>query len=325
MATAAAGPIVAAEAAGAGVVAALASSRVGQKQFMPTALLAQHMPAGLGAMCSVPRLGDMQAETEAARLEEYIMTIRRTARVFEVCDCKQATFVEHDKYMTWVDGWAYLSGFGKYVVVDHEVSCPRPCGCSQRARRDRMRGVRCRAYAVWPHGRARCRCACSAHGWPTSDRSLCDRRRTQKAPGIEGFITPVMVAGKPKVMVPEMIVGVLLEMVTGSPLTPKGGLTKLIRAHEEGTEAPERKGAFGNGCYNEEGWSVTAVRKRVTAVRKFYETHLDGDKKEVNPGWQPIVIGTMVSITLTLGEEAQHVRSRARTQVLLCARDRGRE
>ena len=74
-------------AAGAGVVAALASSRVGQKQFMPTALLAQHLPAGLGSMCNVPRLSDMVAETEAARLEEYIITIRRhgTATPAHVC------------------------------------------------------------------------------------------------------------------------------------------------------------------------------------------------------------------------------------------------
>ena len=69
------------------MVAALASSRVGQKQFMPTALLAQHLPAGLGSMCNVPRLSDMVAETEAARLEEYIITIRRhgTATPAHVC------------------------------------------------------------------------------------------------------------------------------------------------------------------------------------------------------------------------------------------------
>jgi hypothetical protein len=70
---------------------------------------------------------------------------------------------------------------------------------------------------------------------------------------------------------------------------------------------PERTGQFGEGCYKDEGWSVTAIRKRVTAVRKFYERHLEGNKMEVNPGWQPIVKGTMVSVALLVGEEAQHV------------------
>ena len=41
-------------AAGAGVVAALASSRVGQKQFMPTALLAQHLSAGRAGLDPCP-------------------------------------------------------------------------------------------------------------------------------------------------------------------------------------------------------------------------------------------------------------------------------
>jgi hypothetical protein len=43
---------------------------------------------------------------------------------------------------------------------------------------------------------------------------------------------PVMEDGKPKVFLPEMLVGVLLEMVSGSELTPKGGLGKLLKAHE---------------------------------------------------------------------------------------------
>ena len=145
-----------------------------------------------------------------------------------------------------------------------------------------------------------------------------------------------------KVMLPEMLVGLLLEMVTGSEFTPKGGLTKLLAAHEVGEPMPERSGKYGEGCYKDECWSITAIRKRVTAVRKFYELHLEGIKEVVNPGWHSIVKGTMVSIMLLLGEEAQHVRDEARTRdgvrahatvcgrahamarVVLCARACGR-
>ena len=56
--------------------------------------------------------------------------------------------------------------------------------------------------------------------------------RAQKQPGQLGFLMPVMEDGKPKVFLPEMLVGVLLEMVSGSELTPKGGLGKLLKAHE---------------------------------------------------------------------------------------------
>jgi hypothetical protein len=77
---------------------------------------------------------------------------------------------------------------------------------------------------------------------------------------------------------------------------------------------PERTGTFGEGVFKNEGWSQTALRKRVTALRKFYERHLDGNKMEVNPGWQPIVRGTMVSISLLVGEEAQHVRGQQMAQ-----------
>ena len=54
----------------------------------------------------------------------------------------------------------------------------------------------------------------------------------QKQPGELGFLMPVMEGGRPKVFLAEMLVGVLLEMVSGSELTPKGGLCKLLKAHE---------------------------------------------------------------------------------------------
>ena len=80
-------------------------------------------------------------------------------------------------------------------------------------------------------------------------------------------------------------------------------------------QMPERKGKFGNGAYCDEPWSMVAIRKRVTSFRKFYEYHLEGNKMEVNPGWQPIVKGTVSSIALLLGDGVHHVRSMS---MLLC-------
>ena len=56
-------------------VGALGGSRIGQKDFLPTALLKQHLPAGMGSMRSVPRLMDIEAENDVARLAEYVATI----------------------------------------------------------------------------------------------------------------------------------------------------------------------------------------------------------------------------------------------------------
>ena len=100
-----------------GEVAALAGARIGQKLYMPSALLANQLPAGLGSMTRVPRLMDLAAEDDAARLELYINTIRRTARVFEVGNCKTETAVEYDCYMGWINTWLCLSGFGSFVTV----------------------------------------------------------------------------------------------------------------------------------------------------------------------------------------------------------------
>ena len=83
-------------------------------------------------------------------------------------------------------------------------------------------------------------------------------------------------------MLPEMLVGCVLEMVTGSELTPKGGLKELLKAHENKTPAPEMTFKFGRGCYAKEPWSFIAVRKRVTAIRSFYDMFLKGDPYEVS-------------------------------------------
>ena len=134
------------------------------------------------------------------------------------------------------------------------------------------------------------------------------RGASQATPGEDGFIVPSKDAsGAPVTMLPEMVVGLLLEMVSGSELVPKGGLKELIAAHEEARPMPARRGEYGNGCYKDEPWGLTAIRKRLTSVRKFYERHLTGDKMVVNPGWHAMVKATMVSITLLIGDEPKHV------------------
>ena len=52
--------------------------------------------------------------------------------------------------------------------------------------------------------------------------------RRSDPPGERGFVLPRVVDGKMKVMLPEMVVGMLLEMVTGSETTPKGGLKDMV-------------------------------------------------------------------------------------------------
>ena len=101
----------------------------------------------------------------------------------------------------------------------------------------------------------------------------------QKKPGDDGFLRPAKKNGKLVIMMPEALVGVLLEMVSGSELTPKGGLEKMLTAHENNEERPKQSGQFGSGAYKDERWSLTALRKRVTSVRKFYDLHVEGDKK----------------------------------------------
>lgn len=53
--------------------------------------------------------------------------------------------------------------------------------------------------------------------------------------------------GKKLVVMAEMMVGMLLEMVTGSELTPKGGLKELLVAREAGLALPKPTGSNGNG------------------------------------------------------------------------------
>ena len=63
----------------------------------------------------------------------------------------------------------------------------------------------------------------------------CSRSRVgrKKKAGERGFLKPALDKdGKMKEMLPEMLVGIMLEMVTGAPTTPKGGLAELLAAYE---------------------------------------------------------------------------------------------
>lgn len=140
---------------------------------------------------------------------------------------------------------------------------------------------------------------------------------SQKRPGERGFLMPRLVDGKKMVMLPEMLVGLMLEMVSGSERTPKGGISELLAVHDaeergmgEVVDVKEKTGTYGRGAYADEPWSTVAIRKRLTTVRKFYASCLEGTKEDVNPGWQPIVKSTMISITLLLGTSPKHVRAR---------------
>ena len=82
--------------------------------------------------------------------------------------------------------------------------------------------------------------------------------------------------GEIKVLKPQMIIGYLLEMASGSKDTPKGGHAGdlLARAGQEAITAcgPRskmkfKKGAYGSGTCADEPWSLQAYQKRVYAVR----------------------------------------------------------
>ena len=115
--------------------------------------------------------------------------------------------------------------------------------------------------------------------------------------------------GTAKIMRPEALVGMLLAMGSGSKSTPKGGLTELLDAALRGDLQPEASGKFGEGAYKEEPWSIVAMRKRIYAIRSFYEFHLKGVQaiKELHPGWDMTVTGTLNSFALLLGTKPQHV------------------
>jgi len=82
-----------------------------------------------------------------------------------------------------------------------------------------------------------------------------------------------------KVMRPEALVGMLLAMGSGHKSTPKGGLDGLLEAALRGELREEPSGKkFGEGAYKNEPWSIVALRKRVYAIRAFYDFHLKDEQ-----------------------------------------------
>ena len=134
----------------------------------------------------------------------------------------------------------------------------------------------------------------------------------QKVAGDHGFVLPLMLEkGRAKVIRPEILAGMVLEMGTGAKSAPKGGLQELIDAAEARKQRPEASGKFGEGPYKDEPWSIVALRKRVYAIRKFYEQTLVGEQatRENNPGWDDLVVNVLNSFALLLGTKPQ-LRSR---------------
>ena len=117
------------------------SARLTSKLYLPTALIARQLPAGLADMSTVPRLQPPNDEHDAAaRLAEYVAAIRATARVFATYNHKVETLAAYDSYMIWIDAWARLSGFGTFIAIDLQV-----CECSsKRAARASAVAVQCK-------------------------------------------------------------------------------------------------------------------------------------------------------------------------------------
>lgn len=102
------------------------SARMMQKQYMPTALLVLDLPAGsIEASGSVPKFATDAERSAAERLDEYVMAVRATIKVFAKYHHKKETLAEHDRYFVWLDSWAQLSGFGSFCDVSETVRAMR--------------------------------------------------------------------------------------------------------------------------------------------------------------------------------------------------------
>ena len=131
-------------------------------------------------------------------------------------------------------------------------------------------------------------------------------RCAQKKRGETGFLTPVLGDnGKPKVMVPEALVGMFLEMLTGSKLTPKGGLTKLLAAHEARVAALMAAGSTDTGHKKKKTSSAkhpVAARKgaaKATAVQKAKspKSPKAGKEAELPVAW-PVAVFQSTQVTV---------------------------
>jgi hypothetical protein len=119
------------------------------------------------------------------------------------------------------------------------------------------------------------------------------------------------VTGAIKVIRPEMIVALLLDMASGSEDAPKGGHAEDISANVDhelvnacGPRALQKRkaGQFGTGKYADECWSLGSYQKRVYAVRDFYKS-LPCE----NPGWSDEVVGVLGALARLVGVKPLHV------------------
>ena len=133
--------------------------------------------------------------------------------------------------------------------------------------------------------------------------------------------------GELRVIRPEMIVGMLLEMATGDPNMPKGGhaddlvmlaSTDAKQAFGPRTNHKRKRGEFGFGPYSDEPWSLQSMEKRLYAIRDFYKRELKGTEID-NPGHDDWVEGTRAALVLLIGRKATHVpKVRACANARLC-------
>ena len=119
----------------------------------------------------------------------------------------------------------------------------------------------------------------------------------------------------PKVLAPEMIVGMMLEMATGDENMPKGGHPDDLQAMASRddknicgprTEWKREKGETGYGAYKDEPWHIQAFEKRIYAIRDFYKRELRGTELE-DPGWDSLVVGVLAALVLLIGRKPMHV------------------
>ena len=121
--------------------------------------------------------------------------------------------------------------------------------------------------------------------------------------------------GAMRVLKPEMIVGMLLEMATGDENMPKGGhkvdLESLTTTDDKNICGPRldwkrKEGDNGYGAYGDNPWSLQSFEKRVYALRDFYKRELKGTTLE-DPASDPLVKGTLGALVLLIGRKPMHV------------------
>ena len=147
--------------------------------------------------------------------------------------------------------------------------------------------------------------------------------RPDRVPGEEpptAQIAKDAATGEVRVVEPEMIIGMLLEMATGDENMPKGGhaddLTRLAGSERKHICGPKLKwkrkqGEHGFGAYCDEPWSLQAMEKRVYAIRDFYKRELKGTSFD-NPGFDPLVTGTLIGARPTDRTESYALTNGAR-------------